>query len=817
MPARFADVILPLSLPKPFTYAIPLDLQGLLEVGHRVVVPFGRQKLYTGVVSELHDREHPDLRPKTIEQIADPEPLVRPLDLAFWRWMARYYVAAPGDVLNAALPAALKLTSETRFVHHPDPDADLDALTDDAFVVLEALESAGELTLADVQDVLGRRQVYPVLQELMARRLCVALETLREQYRPKMARFVRLADDRRDDEALRTLFADLESKPKQLRVIMTYLQLCPDRGWMLRSDLVAALDGKTSSVDTLIKHGVLTQEDRTIDRLPAGAPADTQDHVLSDEQQAALEALCNAPDEQAVHVLEGVTGSGKTHVYIERIRRALQDDPEGQVLYLLPEIALTTQLVDRLQRRFGADVGVYHSRFNDQERVEIREAVRTGGYRVVLTARSGLFLPFRRLALIIVDEEQERSFKQFDPAPRYNARDAAIVLATMHDCPVVLGSATLSLETRANIDRGKYGHVRLTRRYGDVELPEIELVDIARAAQRKEMNGVFAQHTLEAIRATLDRDRQVLLFQNRRGFSSFLHCGSCGWVPPCRNCDVSLTYHKFADRLICHYCGFQTRMPEACTACGETPLLLGGIGTEQIQEELQLLLPDHVVGRMDLDTTRSKRGHAEIIGDFERGKMHVLVGTQMVTKGLDFGRVGLVGILDADQLIHHPDFRSAERAFHLIAQVSGRAGRREEVGRVLVQTRRPDQDLLQWIRTYDFETFYEREMEERRTFGYPPFKRLILLTLRHGTSRTVDRAAREMARHLQAHLGERVLGPAVPSVSRIRNKYLREILLKIELDADVLRQAKQAVRHARDHVKNTKGLSGVLISVNVDP
>lgn len=809
----FVELILPLALPKLYTYALPYEWAGLVKIGHRVIVQFGKKKIYSAIVHSIHHNKPTDYQPKLIEEIADEKPIVTQKQLALWQWIANYYMCTLGEVMVAALPSALKLSSETIFLYIEGENADWKTLSDDAYLLAEALQANNELKLEDVQAIVGRKKVYPIIEELMAQRICVVKEELQQKYSPKMLSFIGLNKRFQSESALNALFEKLETKPRQVDVLMHYLQLAPNFKFIAKNELLKNEKISVSSLQTLVKNEVLIDEKKAVSRLLEDELDVDSLELLNTEQAKALESIQNIFESENVAVLEGVTGSGKTHVYIKLIEEQIKKG--NQVLYLLPEIALTAQIVLRLKKYFGEKVGIYHSKFNEQERVEIYRNVMTKKYDVVLSARSGIFLPFQSLGLIIVDEEHERSFKQFDPAPRYHARDVAVVMTQIYGCKTLLGTATLSLETYKNVETNKYSKVQMLERFGNAVLPEIQILDIVDLKKRKQMLGIFSNPLKDAIALALENKEQVILFLNRRGFASYLNCNVCDWVPYCPHCDVSLTYHKFFNKLICHYCNFQEMNPKACKACGSNDLNVKGMGTEQVEDEISIIFPKAKIGRLDLDTTRRKHGHEEIIFDFQDKKIDILIGTQMVTKGLDFDNVSLVGIINADQMLNIPDFRSGERAFQLIAQVSGRAGRKNNKGKVLIQTSNPDHYILQAVKAYEFKTVLFNEMNHRRQYFYPPFYNLIQITLKHKQAEAVTDAAKQLSNAFREKLGNRVLGPTTPVIGRINNQYLKQILIKLEKDSGKLKAAKENIYHAVNEIQAK--FTTVRIIIDVDP
>lgn len=811
--AHFAEVILPLALPKQYTYAIPFEWVDKVKIGQRVIVQFGKKKIYSAIVYKIHTQAPIDYKAKLIDEIADEVPIVTGHQLKLWEWIANYYMCTLGEVMAAALPSALKLDSETIFLYNEGVEIDWEKLDDEAYLVAEALENNKELKLSDVQAILAKKTVQPVINVLMHHRICVVKEELQKKYSPKTMSYVGLNERFKSENALRALFEKLEKKQKQSDALLTYLHLSPQRGFLLKSELTKDDKVSPSSVNTLIKNEIFIEEEKTVSRLLEDKVKIDELEILNAQQENALSEIKEAFKEKDVAVLEGVTGSGKTHVYIKLIEQALTQNQ--QVLYLLPEIALTAQIVMRLKKYFGDKVGIYHSKFNDQERVEIYNSVLHKKYQVILSARSGIFLPFNNLGLIIVDEEHERSFKQFDPAPRYNARDMAVVMSYLYRAKTLMGSATLSLETLRNISVGKFAHIKMTERFGNALLPTIEMCNTLILRKQKRMQGIFSEPLKDAIQEALEKKEQVILFLNRRGFAQFANCNTCNWIPYCPHCDVSLTYHKFFNKLICHYCNYQERFPKECKACGSSDLNTKGLGTEQIEDEITAIFPKAKVARLDLDTTRRKHGHEEIIYAFQNYEVDILIGTQMVTKGLDFDNVSLVGIVNADQMLNIPDFRAGEKAYQLIAQVSGRAGRKDTKGKVLIQTAQPNHPILEAIKNYEFGVIYQQEFSYRKQYKYPPYYNIINITLKHKQADAVTDAAFKMAQLLKQNLSCKVLGPSTPPISRIKNMYLRQLMVKMPKNQKIILITKEKLQEAINDIQ--RQFKTVRIVIDVDP
>ena len=827
----FADVILPLPLPKLYTYRVPFELNDQVVIGGRVIVQFGAKRTLSCIVAAVHETPPKDYQAKYILEFIDETPVVTQPQLKLFRWMADYYLCTLGEVINAALPAALKLNSESRVQLHPvwlnTDEADRYPLGEQEQKVVTTLldgEEGKSMTFTEVGDVLGIASFHKVIKSLMQKEVVFLFEHLADKYSPKVVKKVRLAHHYVAEAVLEGLFAQLASRAKQLDVLMRYLQKVPvyqnehaNHNGIEKAYLTAAPHLSPSAVNTLIKNGVLEQFDVIVSRFPLDDATQANMHFrLSETQQAAHDDILDQFNTKDIVLLHGVTGAGKTEIYIELIRQAL--DGGGQVLYLLPEIALTAQIVTRLMRVFGSRLGVYHSKFSDNERVEVWNGVLSGRFQVVVGVRSSVFLPFDNLALLIVDEEHESSYKQYDPAPRYNAREVALMMANFQGAKTLLGSATPSVETYYQTRAGRYGLVSLTKRYGEAGLPEIELVDTRKAREAKTLLNHFTPELMAEMESKLAQKEQVILFQNRRGYAPFINCLDCGWIPKCTNCAVSLSYHKQAHELRCHYCGHHDRMPVQCPACGSRNIKTVGFGTEKIEDDLKVMLPQANVQRMDLDTTRAKNSYQQIISDFEQQVTNVLVGTQMVTKGLDFANVSLVGIINADSIIHYPDFRAHERAFQMFVQVSGRAGRKGKKGKVIIQTADPQQVIFDKVIRNDYLEFYEYEILQRREHGYPPFMRIIRLIVKHMDPLLCERAALLVTGELVERLGrEAVLGPEAPYIFRIRNFYLQEITIKLSREHTVLRAAKADILEAINLIRDQKDYRQARFVADVDP
>ena len=780
---RYVDVIVPLPIAGQYTYSLPEEMAERVCMGCRVVVPFGRKKFYTGLVTRVHEEAPQAYETKDVSEVLDERPILLERQYAFWQWLSDYYLCPLGDVYKAAVPSGMKLESETLVVYNPEFVAG-GPLPEKEQQVLDLLSRDTEQCITQLEKSSGIRQLLPVIQSLLEKEAIYVKEELKRSYRPKLETRVRLTERVRPEKALRLQFDLLARAPKQLAVLMKYLELS---GWsgadgrfreVTRKQLQDASGASAAVLNGLVEKQVFELYRAEVGRLAQGT-LETQDlHTLSEAQENAYRQILATFHTKNVCLLHGVTASGKTEIYIHLIEQVLRVGK--QVLYLLPEIALTTQITERLKRVFGNRLGIYHSKFPDAERVEIwRKQLSENDYDVILGVRSSVFLPFRRLGLVIVDEEHEQTYKQQDPAPRYHARNAAIVLASLFGAKTLLGTATPSIETYYNALQGKYGLVELNERHQQICLPRIEVVDIRELARKKRMTGPFSPMLLQQMREALDRKEQVILFQNRRGFAPMIECRTCGWVPRCKNCDVSLTYHKGLNELTCHYCGYTYQVPRSCPACGGVELMDRGFGTEKVEDDVKRIFPEARVARMDLDTTRTRTAYETIIADFEAGKTDVLIGTQMVSKGLDFDRVSVVGILNADSLLNYPDFRSYERAYQLMAQVAGRAGRKNRQGLVILQTKSPDLPLIHEVVTNDYRQMYEEQLEERRLFNYPPFDRLVYVYLKHRKEEVAEQAAAVLAGWLRAGLGDRILGPDKPPVGRIQRLFIKKIVVKI--------------------------------------
>ena len=824
----FADVLLPLPLKGCFTYRVPVNLNAFMQPGIRVVVPFGPKKVYSALVRRVHKNPPSGFDAKYIYSVIDEIPIVFEKQFIFWEWIAEYYMATEGEVMNTALPPALKLASETRITLNPGFDKQYENLTEKEYLIAEALDIQKNLTISEVIKITGLQKVFPLIGNLIDKKVVLLKEELENPYRKKIEKFVKLSARCEKEEELKKVFDEVEQKaPKQLEVLVAFIRLSKryvsDPRDVSAKEITSLVKNGSPAIESLVKKGVFEIYTQAVSRF---------DHALADagkidfnpHQAKALQDIKEQWKTKDHVLLHGVTSSGKTEIYIELIRQALEKGE--QVLYLLPEIALTTQIIKRIQQHFGEKAGVYHSKFNEMERTEVWNNLAMGGveslkttikYQLIVGPRSALFLPFRNLKLIIIDEEHETSYKQHDPAPRFHARDAAIWMAQLYQAKVLLGSATPAVETSFNGRNGKYGWVELKKRHGGVQMPEILVADIKKDTLRKQMKSHISPLLYKHITEALENKKQIILFQNRRGFSPRMECEQCNYIPNCTQCDVSLVYHKRINKLKCHYCGYMVTPPVKCPSCGYSAIKLKGFGTEKIEEEIPLLFPEAKIKRMDLDTTRAKNAYRNIISDFEEKRIDILVGTQMVSKGLDFENVEIVGILNADNMLTWPDFRAHERAFQMMLQVSGRAGRKNDRGKVIIQSFNPYHTIIRQVIDNNYDEMYRNEILERRNFHYPPFFRLILLTLSHRDPGVVNDASAFLARELRKKINSKfVLGPEYPLVSRIRALFLKTILVKLDRKPGFV-EKKHQVRKILDDFSIDTRWKSVKLKINVDP
>lgn len=810
----YAEIIIPLALPKNYTWSVPPSLSQAVQPGVRVEVELGKNKRYAGIIKQLHTQAPTAFETKDILNVLDSQPIVFPMQLKLWEWIASYYMCSEGEVMAAALPAHFKLSSETLLVFNEEFGDDFSSLDNEEFLVAEALLLKKELAITEVQQVLDESHVYPVIKRLIEKKLCFIWESLKEGYKPKKETFIRLNPAYEAEEKLEDLLNNWGRAAKQLELLLSWIHLSKADGEVSKAALLKKSGASDAQLKGLIEKGILIAEKREVDRLRY-LPRDINiDFQLSEAQESAFRQANQLLEDHSVCLLHGITSSGKTQVYIKMMEAMTRKGK--QTLYLLPEIALTSQIIRRLEKHFGGYIGIYHSKFNQNERIEIWNKVRSGELKIVLGARSALFLPFSDLGLVIVDEEHDSSYKQQDPAPRYHARDTAIYYALQQQARVLLGSATPSLESYFNAVNGKYGLVELHERFGGVHLPEIALADTQKDNAKNRSKTIVTESLKKDIADTLGREKQVILFQNRRGYAPYQICQVCGWIPHCHDCDVTLTFHKKTNKLHCHYCGRLYPLVYRCQACGSDKFAQKNFGTEKIEEQLEELFPEARIARMDVDSVRGKHAHDTLIQQFENRRIDILVGTQMVVKGLDFENVHLVGILDADSLLSFADFRVNERGFQLMEQVSGRAGRKDTRGKVVIQafnTRRP---LLKLVQQHDYRAFYQLEIEGRKRFFYPPFSRLIQLTFKHKSKEIAGAASRWFADMLHPLYGRYLLGPAEPVVNRLRGQYLMELSLKLPKDAGLTARCKKEILEKIAILHSEKKFRSVVVIPDVD-
>lgn len=810
----YAEVIIPAALPKNYTWSVPAHLLETAKIGCRVEVNLGKSKKYAGIIKRLHAEKPEFFETKDILNVLDTEPVVFEEQLKLWEWIAAYYMCSEGEVMAAALPAHFKLSSETILVYNEEYGDDFSALDHDEYIVGEALLIKKELNLTEVQQLLDSSHVYPVINRMIHKKVCFVWEALKQTYSPKKETYVLLNPEYDNEDKLSDLLNNWTKAPKQMELLLSYLHLVKTAGEVVKSSLLKKSGATDAQLKGLVEKKILWTEKRIIDRIQY-LPKNVQiDFELTAAQQKALQQVKEQLLAKPVCLLHGVTSSGKTNIYIKLIEEYIRQGK--QVLYMLPEIALTSQIIRRLQKHFGGYIGIYHSKFSQNERVEIWNKVKNGELRVILGARSSVFLPYQNLGLIICDEEHDTSYKQQEPAPRYNGRDAAIYFASLFGAKTLLGSGTPSVESYYNATTHKYGLVELLQRYGDLVLPPIEIVDTRKIFQKDRTKVMLSPPLVEAVNEVMARNRQVILFQNRRGYSPYQVCSTCGWIPQCKYCDVSLTFHKLTNKLVCHYCGTTYPPVHTCAACGSDKFAQRNFGTEKIEEQLQETFPDAKVARMDMDTVRGKNAHDVLIQQFEQQRIDILVGTQMVVKGLDFDTVDLVGILDADGLLHFADFRVNERAFQLMEQVSGRAGRKEATGKVLVQTSQPTHPVLQFVQQHDFKSMFAEELKKRKEFFYPPFSRIIHISFKHKIKEVVERAALVYAEAMKKNYGQYIVGPAEPVIGRIRNQYLMELLLKLPRDGKTIIQCKKDLLEQVAILHQHKSFRSVTMVADVD-
>ena len=818
---KYAEVILPLPLYSTFTYSIPESIGNAAQIGCRVLVPFGKKKIYTGIITLLHNNRPGDFEVKNIISVLDDYPILRHPQLKFWEWIANYYLCSIGDVYKAAVPAGMKVESETFVSANPEfVDTD-NSMKDREKIIYNLLLTKEKLTPAEISKATGFKNVESTVTSMIEKESLYITEKIIDNYRPKTEVFVRLNAKRGDNETVKLFFDKVKAAKKQEAMLLAYLELSKWLGSgtpleVSKQQLKDKSDGSTPILNAMVEKGIFQLYKKEINRFKLSDKiVNEAPKQLTGVQEKAYQEIIGQFTKKDIVLLHGVTSSGKTEIYTRLIQNEL--DNRHQVLYLVPEIALTTQLTQRLQKVFGDRLLIYHSKFSDNERVDIwKKLLHTSDPYIIIGVRSSIFLPFNKLGLIIVDEEHEASYKQQDPAPRYNARDAALVLALMHKAKTLLGSATPSISTYYYAKTGKYGLVELMTRHEGMEMPEVKIIDTTKARKQKAMRGVFSQELLDQCNKAIGRGEQVILFQNRRGFSPMVRCKECAWTPKCRDCDVTLTYHKRQNQLVCHYCGYTIPLPDICPACGQPSIEVIGYGTERIEDEIENYFPNTKIARMDLDTTRSKASYEHIIDDFSNHKTQVLVGTQMVTKGLDFDGVSIVGILNADNMINFPDFRSHERAFNMMEQVAGRAGRKHKRGTVYIQTSEPAHPIITYVTNHDYKKYFEEELEQRRKFKYPPFTRIINIYLKHRNDDSLVEISVRFSNMLRQVFGNRVLGPEAPSIARIQQFYIRQITLKME-NAASMPKVKQILRSIYEQSLDDPRMKQAVIYYDVDP
>ncbi|MBS1670307.1 MAG: primosomal protein N' [Bacteroidetes bacterium] len=813
----FAEVIIPLALPINYTWSVPTHLHAGIKIGKRVEVQL-RNKKYAGIVKKIHNKKPLLFEPKDLLNVLDDEPLVYEKQLQLWSWMSNYYMCSEGEVMQTAIPANLKLSSESVLIWNDDADIDLNdgsLFTDEEYLVAQALEIKKELKLSEVQQILDVNHVYSVIKKLIEKKVCYVWEELKEKYKEKTETYIVLNSVYNNDDKLSELLNNWSRAPKQMELLLAYLHLIKTEGEVTQSALLKKSNASAAQLKGLIDKQIVFAEKRSIDRLKLLPKNISIDFVLSTAQQNALIKIEESFKQKNVCLLHGVTASGKTLLYIKLIESYIQQG--FQVLYMLPEIALTSQIIRRLQKHFGGHIAIYHSKFNANERVEIWNKIKSGETKIVLGARSALFLPFNNLGLTIVDEEHDASYKQQDPAPRYHARDAAIYYASLFNAKILLGSATPAVETYFNCTQNKYALIELNERYANVEMPAIELIDIKKIiAQHKEKIALTPQ-LIEAIENSIKEKKQIILFQNRRGYAPYMQCQTCGWIPHCQHCDVTLTYHKAKNKLTCHYCATTYPVINTCVACGSNNFIQKNFGTEKLEELIAEQFPEAKVARMDYDTVKGKNEHDNLIKLFEQQRIDILVGTQMVVKGLDFEHVNLVGIIDADGILNFTDFRVNERAYQLMEQVSGRAGRKDGKGKVIIQVSNLQHPVLHFVQIHNYKKLFEYEIESRKAYHYPPFYRMIVLTFKYKEKHIAEEAANIMLQGLKPNYSAYLNGPAQPIVDRIRNQYLWEIMLKLPKDANLINQCKTEILQQVNIIHSIKTYSGVSIIPDVDP
>lgn len=814
----FADIIIPLSLPKPYTYRIPFNLNQEIKIGQRVIVPLGKSKLYTGIVWEIHEKNPKNYEAKYIYDILDDYPMLNTKMIQLWNWMHDYYLSSLGEIMQAAIPLGFKLESEKVITLNPDYIEGSIELSKDELLIIDILISGKQLKAGELEKITTKKNNFHLIKSLYQKGIISWTEELNEKYIPKKKKLVYLNPIYAENkEELEKLYKNLEKRsPKQIDVLLFFDFNLKKGSKVFKEELNQNEQLSYSAIQSLIKKEILLEKEIIVDRIQnKDSEKDIQENQLNEAQSHAFKEIKKYFEKGDIVLLNGLTGSGKTHIYYELIKDNLNQGK--QVLFLLPEIALTYQIVQRLQKYFGSQVGVFHSRFGTHERVEIWNKISSGEINIIVGARSAVFMPFNNLGLVIVDEEHEISYKQFDPSPRYHGRDTAIYLAKIHNAKTLLGSATPSMESIYNVNTNKYGFVNLNSRFSEGQLPDIEIVDLAESTRKKEIKGIFSKELFNEIQNKLNQKEQVILFQNRKGFSSIILCETCGWIPKCINCDISLTYYKSNNRLKCHYCGYNEDLMSHCNACGSHQLKTSGFGTERLEEDLQLLLPNARIARFDLETTKTKNSYQQIMHDFETGNTEILIGTQLVAKGLDFESVGLVGILQADLLLNFPDFRANERSYQLMVQVAGRAGRKKSGAKVIIQSYRAKHPLLEQIKLNDINGFINSELIERLKYQYPPYFRLIKIILKNPEYSLVKEASDNLGRMLKPLFGEYLLGPEASLIPRIKNQFIFQMVIKIEKGKSNISLIKKSIIESLDKFRTNKTYQKVNIQIDVDP
>ena len=809
---RFADVVLPFPLYKAYTYSVPDHIQ--IDIGFRVIVQFGKSRYYAGIVQNIHQNEPKEYQCKDIIEVFDDQAIVPEKQLRLWQWISDYYCCPLGDVMAAALPAYFKLESETKIRLIPDRKNEYTDVDQKEAIILQALKMQEELSIKQIQDILKIKSVFPLIKSLFKKGFVFTREEIREKYKPRMIKCIVLSKNYQAKQDLESLYQKLEKAPKQLDILLSYQLISKNKGIVEKKEVLEKAKSTAAPLNALIGKNIFVETEVRTDRYhPGYYPFEAFE--LNQAQEQALESIKKGFEKKDVCLLHGITSSGKTHIYIKLIEEYIEKGK--QVLYLVPEIALTAQLIKKLISSFGDKIGIFHSRFNQSERYEIWQKLLQGEIDIILGVRSAVFLPFSKLGLIIIDEEHENTYKQRDPSPRYHARDSAIYSAFLYGAKTLLGSATPSLESYHNAQSGKYHYVKLRKRYSEVLEPEIEIIDLRLSHKKKQMLGSISRTLLNEIQTRINKKEQVILFQNRRGYAPHLVCKTCGWSPICKHCDIKLTYHKYTRRLRCHYCGFSIAMIDKCQACGSKEIEMRGFGTERIEDELEEIIGNKDILRMDSDTTRNKNAHQKIITQFEKGKSSILIGTQMITKGLDFENVKLVGIINADLLLSFPDFRSEERTFQLINQVGGRAGRRNERGRVMVQTYSPDHHVFQLLEKRDEIGFYEYELKNRDKYAYPPFVRLIEIMIKSKDAAQLDKVSNALAKSLKKRYGERIYGPEFPPAVKLKDYFQKHILCKFEKNNRKISEAKKFIQDEISGMSIDAKGNSLRIIVDVDP